>query len=158
MRRASFQDMNCSIAQSLEIVGEWWTLLVLRDSFFGVTRFEDFQERLGVARNILSVRLEKLVQAGLLDRVVYDEPRGRADYVLTRKGRALWPVLTALRDWGDKWVVGRSSAPVEMVHTTCGGRSRAVMHCDRCGQPLKLSETKLVDGPGAKAGSQLPAK
>lgn len=158
MRRASFRDMNCSIAQSLEIVGEWWTLLVLRDAFFGVTRFEDFQERLGIARNILSTRLETLVGAGVLKRVTYDEARGRADYVLTRKGRALWPVLTALREWGDEWVLGRSNAPVEMVHTACGTRSRAVLHCDECGEPLKLGELSLVDGPGATQGSPLPAR
>jgi DNA-binding HxlR family transcriptional regulator len=158
MRRASFQDMNCSIAQSLEIVGEWWTLLVLRDAFFGVTRFEDFQERLGIARNILSVRLETLVEAGVLDRVLYDEARGRADYVLTRKGRALWPVLAALREWGDEWIMGRSNAPVELVHTTCGARGHAVMHCHHCGERLEPGEMVLVDGPGATSGSLLPAE
>jgi DNA-binding HxlR family transcriptional regulator len=150
--------MNCSIAQSLEIVGEWWTLIVVREAFFGVTRFEEFQERLGVARNILSARLGTLVQAGILDRVVYDEARGRADYVLTRKGRALWPVLTSLRQWGDEWVVGRSHAPVNMVHTACGARSRGVMHCEQCGERLKLGEMSLVDGPGTAPGSRRPAK
>jgi DNA-binding HxlR family transcriptional regulator len=158
MRRASFQHMNCSIAQSLEVIGEWWTLLILRDAFMGVTRFEDFQTRLGIARNILSARLDTLVQADVLERVVYDEARDRADYALTRKGRALWPVLTALRQWGDEWMVGRSNAPVEMVHTTCGSRTRAVMHCNHCGEPLKPAQMRLVDGPGATAGSQLPAR
>ncbi len=84
------------VAQSLEIIDEWWTLLILRDSFLGVRRFDDFVDRLGISRNILTNRLDKLVAAGILERRTYDEGRGRHDYVLTDKGRALWPVL-ALR-------------------------------------------------------------
>src|SRR5947208_5704001 len=103
MRRASFADMNCSIARALEVVGEWWTLLILRDAFFGITRFDDFQRRLGIARNILTVRLATLVENGIMERREYDI-RGRADYVLTPKGRALWPALTTLREWGDEWL------------------------------------------------------
>jgi DNA-binding HxlR family transcriptional regulator len=155
MRRASFEDMNCSVAQSLEIIGEWWTLLILRDALLGVTRFEEFHDRLGIARNILSARLDTLVEAGVMDRRVYDESRDRADYVLTKKGRALWPVLTAIREWGDTWVVGKGSAAVTMVHTTCGARTHAVMACEACGEPLRGREIRLVDGPGARADSLL---
>jgi DNA-binding HxlR family transcriptional regulator len=136
MRRASFRDMNCSVAQSLEVIGEWWTLLIVRDAFFGVTRFEEFQSRLGIARNILATRLETLVAAGILERRVYEEARGRSDYVLTEKGRALWPVLTALRQWGDDWLVGEGNEPIEMVHRTCGQRARAEMVCSHCGERL----------------------
>ena len=100
VRKASFADMNCSIAQSLEVIGEWWTLLILRDAFLGVRRFDDFVERLGISRNVLTNRLETLVAAGVLERRPYDEARGRFDYVLTDKGRALWPVMTALRSSG----------------------------------------------------------
>src|SRR5829696_9377464 len=107
MRRASFEDMSCSVARSLEVIGEWWTLLILRDAFFGVTRFEEFQSRLGIARNILTKRLDTLVDAGIFERRVYDEARDRSDYVLTEKGRALWPVLVTLRQWGDEWAMGR---------------------------------------------------
>jgi DNA-binding HxlR family transcriptional regulator len=148
--------MNCSIARSLEIVGEWWTLLIVRDAFFGVTRFEEFQERLGIARNILAVRLDTLVQAGVFDRVVYDQARDRADYVLTKKGRALWPVVTALREWGDEWVLGRANAPVEMVHSSCGARTRAVLCCEKCGQRLTLGTMRLTDGPGSTRESSPP--
>ncbi len=102
MRKASFADMNCSVAQSLEIIGEWWTLLILRDSFLGIRRFDDFVERLGISRNVLTTRLDTLVDAGLLERRPYDDARGRYDYLLTDKGRALWPVMTALRQWGDE--------------------------------------------------------
>jgi DNA-binding HxlR family transcriptional regulator len=98
--------MNCSIAQALEVVGEWWTILILREAFLGVTRFDDFQRRLGIARNVLSVRLDSLVRHGVLDRRPYEPARGRVDYVLTDKGRALWPVLVTLRQWGDEWLTG----------------------------------------------------
>src|SRR6266508_5299643 len=100
MRRASFSDMNCSVARALEIVGEWWSLLSVRDALVGVTRFEEFQQRLGIARNILAARLDTLVAAGVLERRLYDEARERYDYVLSDKGRALWPVVMTLRRWG----------------------------------------------------------
>ena len=112
MRKASFADMHCSIAQSLEIVGEWWTLLILRDAFLGVRRFDDFVERLGISRNVLTNRLDTLVAAGILERRPYDEARGRYDYLLTDKGRALWPVMTALRQWGDEWIYGTGNEPL----------------------------------------------
>ena len=102
MRKVSFADMNCSIAQALEIVGEWWTLLILRDCFLGVRRFDDFVDRLGISRNVLTDRLDKLVAADVLERRTYDEGRLRYDYVLTPKGKALWPVITTLREWGDE--------------------------------------------------------
>jgi DNA-binding HxlR family transcriptional regulator len=106
MRRVSFADMNCGIAQALEVVGEWWTLLIIRDAVLGTTRFEEFHDRLGISRNILSARLDSLVAAGVMERATYEEARGRSDYVLTEKGRALRPVLAALRQWGDEWVLG----------------------------------------------------
>src|SRR6478672_1167773 len=124
--RTSYKDYACSIAQTLEIVGEWWTLLIVRDAFFGVRRFDDFVERLGISRNILTDRLDKLVDAGVLARRPYDEARGRNDYVLTDKGRALWPVLTALRQWGDEWIYGDGNEPVVLEHKACGHRTTAV--------------------------------
>ena len=120
MRKASFADMHCSIAQSLEVVGEWWTLLILRDAFLGVRRFEDFVERLGISRNVLTIRLDSLVAAGILERRPYDEGRGRYDYLLTDKGRALWPVMTALRQWGDEWIYGDGHEPLLIEHRSCG--------------------------------------
>lgn len=159
MRKASFADMHCSIAQSLEIVGEWWTLLILRDSFLGVRRFEDFVSRLGIARNVLTNRLDTLVEAGVLERRAYDEARGRYDYVLTDKGRALWPVMTALRQWGDEWVLGEGAAPVLVEHHAADGswhRTTAVMTCDDCGETLDVRSVRAVAGPGATADSPLP--
>jgi len=99
MERKSFVDMDCSVAQCLEVIGEWWTMLVVRDCFMGVTRFEDFQRRLGISRNILHSRLTTLVDAGILKRVPYSVHPPRDDYKLTAKGLDLWPILTAMRQW-----------------------------------------------------------
>lgn len=140
--------MNCAIARSLEVIGEWWTLLILRDCFFGVTRFEEFQQRLGIARNVLTTRLDTLVDHGVLERRAYDEARGRYDYVLTAKGRALWPVLVTIRQWGDEWILGEENAPIELVHTTCGERTHAELHCDHCGELLDRRAVRAVAGPG----------
>ena len=156
MRRASFDDMNCSIAQSLEVIGEWWTLLILRDAFFGVTRFEVFQERLGIARNILTTRLDTLVDHGVMERRTYDEARGRHDYVLTAKGKALWPVLVTIRQWGDEWVVGKGNEPVRMEHATCGARSHASLTCDHCGERINRRDVRVVAGPGLEDPDMLP--
>ena len=149
MRKASFVDMHCSIAQSLEIVGEWWTLLILRDAFLGVRRFDDFVERLGISRNILTDRLDTLVDAGVLARRPYDEARGRYDYLLTDKGRALWPVMTALRQWGDEWIYGDGNEPLLIEHRSCGSVTTGQMTCSACGETLDVRSVRAVPGPGA---------
>jgi DNA-binding HxlR family transcriptional regulator len=123
-------------------------LLILRDAFFGVRRFEDFHDRLGIARNVLAARLDTLVDADVLERRPYDEARGRYDYVLTTKGQALWPVLVSLRQWGDEWITGPGHEPTELEHTTCGHRTIATMTCDHCGDPLTYHEIRPVPGPG----------
>jgi DNA-binding HxlR family transcriptional regulator len=147
MRRASFADANCSIARSLEVIGEWWTLLIIRDAFLGVTRFNDFQHRLGIAPNILTARLDTLLGAGILERRTYEEARDRGDYVLTKKGRALGPVLVTLRQWGDDWMI--DEPPVALLHTACGEVTRAVLHCEQCGERLVGREMKTIAGPGS---------
>ena len=151
MRKTSFADMNCSIAQSLEIIGEWWTLLILRDSFLGVRRFDDFVERLGIARNVLTNRLDTLVDAGILERRTYDEARRRSDYVLTDKGVALWPVMVALRQWGDEWVLGEGNEPILLEHRSCGHVAGAHLVCDHCGEELDARAVRVVPGPGHSA-------
>src|SRR5688500_10078304 len=149
MRKASFAEMQCSIAQTLEIIGEWWTLLILRDAFLGIRRFDDFVERLGISRNVLTNRLDTLVAADVLERHPYDEARGRYDYVLTEKGRALWPVMTALRQWGDDWILGAGNEPVLLEHRDCGHNTTAQMTCDVCGEVLDARSVRAVRGPGA---------
>ena len=148
MRKASFADMHCSIAQSLEIVGEWWTMLILRDAFLGVRRFDEFVERLGISRNVLTDRLDTLVANGVLERRPYDEARGRYDYLLTDKGRALWPVMTALRQWGDEWIYGAGNEPLLIEHRTCGCTTTALMTCSECGEPLDARSVRVTTTPG----------
>jgi DNA-binding HxlR family transcriptional regulator len=157
VKKVSFADMHCSVAQALEVIGEWWTLLVLRDAFLGVTRFDDFASRLGIARNVLTARLDTLGEHDVLDRVPYDEARGRYDYRLTDKGRALLPVLTAIRQWGDEWILGHDQAPVVVEHTTCGEVSRGILTCDHCGEELTTRTLRARRGPGAADDSLLPA-
>src|SRR5258708_21110430 len=103
VQRTSFEDMNCSGAQCLEVVGEWWSLLIVRDAFFGVRRFDDFQARLGISRNILNDRLTKLVDHGIFERVPYRDNPPRSDYRLTQKGRDLWLPLTPIAQGGERW-------------------------------------------------------
>jgi DNA-binding HxlR family transcriptional regulator len=109
MERKSFADMGCSVAQCLETVGDSWTMLIVRDAFNGVTRFDDFRENLGMPRNTLRDRLAKLVDSGVLAKVPYSDHPPRYDYLLTDVGRDLWPVLTAMRQWGDRH--GRPDGP-----------------------------------------------
>ncbi|HET6811999.1 MAG TPA: helix-turn-helix domain-containing protein [Acidimicrobiales bacterium] len=147
MERKSFADMHCSVAQCLEVVGEWWSLLIIRDVFLGVTRFDQFQERLGISRNILQQRLNHLVEADVLKKVPYSEHPPRYDYRLTAQGRDLWPVLTAMRQWGDRYAAP-DGPPLHVVHKACGRVSHAVMTCSSCGERLTGRDVRAVPGPG----------
>jgi DNA-binding HxlR family transcriptional regulator len=151
MERKSFADMDCSVAQCLEVVGDWWTMLVVRDAFLGVTRFEDFHQRLGISRNILQQRLTKLVTAGVLTRVPYSEHPPRVDYRLTDKGRDLWPVLTAMRQWGDTYAAP-DGPPLEVVHDACGHAGRQIMVCEHCREPVGPRDVHAVPGDGRSPG------
>ncbi len=110
----------------------------------GIRRFDDFVDRLGISRNVLTNRLDTLVDAGILARRPYDEARGRSDYLLTEKGRALWPVITALRQWGDEWVYGPGNEPVTIEHKTCGHATTAQMTSDHCGDVLDARSVRAV--------------
>ena len=151
MQRTSFEDMNCSVAQCLEVVGEWWSLLIVRDAFLGVKRFDDFQSRLGISRNILTQRLNRLVDNGLLERVPYQEHPPRSEYRLTEKGRDLWHVITAMRQWGDRWAAP-AGVPLKMRHKSCGRIVKAVDVCSHCGETLEARAVTAVRGPGAAEG------
>jgi DNA-binding HxlR family transcriptional regulator len=151
MRRTSFQDVTCSVAQCLEVVGDWWSLLIIRDAFLGVTRFDDLQTRLGISRNILTQRLGDLVEGGILRRVPYQDHPPRSEYRLTDKGRDLWHVVTAMRQWGDRWAAP-GGAPLEVRHAGCGQIVTAVPACSHCGEPLDARSVSAVPGPGASAG------
>lgn len=154
MRRTSFEDMHCSVAQTLELVGEWWTLLIVRDLLLGVTRFEVLQERLGISRNILADRLRTLEATGIVDRQPYQERPARYDYRLTDKGRDLWTVVNAVREWGDRWAAP-DGPPMEMIHRRCGRPTSAVLSCSECGEPLEYAELRMRAGPG---GGDVPER
>ncbi len=139
--------MHCSVAQCLEVVGEWWSMLIVRDAFLGVTRFDRFQERLGISRNVLNQRLARLVDQGIMEKVPYSDRPVRYDYRLTEKGRDLWPVITAMRQWGDRHAAP-DGPPVRVVHRSCGRTSQAVYVCSECGEPLDSREVRVERGPG----------
>lgn len=139
--------MHCSVAQCLEIVGEWWSMLILRDAFLGVTRFDQFQERLGISRNILNQRLTRLVEEGIMVKVPYSDRPVRYDYRLTDKGRDLWPVVTAMRQWGDRYAAP-DGPPIEVVHRGCGRACQAVLVCSECGEPVAARDFRVERGPG----------
>jgi DNA-binding HxlR family transcriptional regulator len=148
MQRTSFEDMNCSVAQCLEVIGEWWSMLIVRDAFLGVRRFDDFQSRLGISRNILTNRLTGLVAAGVLDKVPYQDHPPRHEYRLTDKGRDLWPVLTTMREWGDRWAAP-NGAPLEIVHDACGKTTVLQHTCRACGEAVDSRSVRARPGPGA---------
>ncbi len=136
MQRTSFADRPCSIARTLDVVGEWWTLLIVRDVFNGIRRFDDLLEHLGISRNILTDRLNSLVDKGVLKRARYQERPVRYEYRLTEKGLDLLPILLLMMRWGDRWQSGEAGAPVTVMHTDCGHQTSATVVCSQCGQPL----------------------
>jgi DNA-binding HxlR family transcriptional regulator len=128
----------CSAARALEVVGERWSLLILRSAAFaGVTRFTDFQQRLGIAPNVLSARLELFVAEGLM--TVAPSPAGHGEYHLTEKGLAFKHVLVALTEWGDRWAAP-DGPPIEYQHDGCGGHVRSVLRCDACEAELAVQD------------------
>lgn len=149
MRRTSFSDMNCSIARTLELIGDWWTLLIVRDAFFGSHKFGEFEKNLGIAPNVLTQRLGKLVDAGILS-VSSVSQNGRAmAYRLTPKGRDLFPVLMAMMQWGDKHEVGPQGAPVRVLVRSTGQEIATMRLQSASGEPLDVSQVMVVAGPGA---------
>ena len=149
MQLTSLADWNCSIARTLDVVGEWWTLLILRDAFRGTTRFDDFHGSLGMARSVLTARLKKLTDEGVLARTLYSEHPPRHEYRLTEKGLALFPVIAALQQWGDDWATGPAGPSVLLLHTTCGQVSRPELRCPGCGGEVSAATARSVPGPGA---------
>ncbi len=141
-----YDNLDCSVARTLEHIGERWTFMVLRDAFYGVRRFDDFQASLGVARNILTKRLTKLVDAGIMRKERYQEHPPRYEYRLTEKGRELVPVLTSLLAWGDKWET-ESEPPVRLIHPTCANVLHSQTVCSECGGEINVFNLRLDPVP-----------
>jgi len=146
----TYDSQTCSIAATLEVVGERWSLLVVRDAFLGLRRFDEFQRKLGIARNVLQSRLERLVEAGVLERRPYSERPPRYEYRLTEKGVELWPVIVALMKWGDRHAYP-DGPPVVLEHRDCGGEVDDRRVCTRCGAALEAQDAIARPGPGAAA-------
>ena len=147
MHKADLSVLPCSLARTLQVVGEWWTLLVLRDVCFGVRRFDRIQAHLGIARNILATRLDTLAEHGLVTRVQYQRRPDRYEYVATDKGRDLVPAMLALVAWGDRWTSG-GRPPVHFRHAPCGHDTTAAVVCSACGEPLEAGDLDVRDAAG----------
>jgi DNA-binding HxlR family transcriptional regulator len=150
MQFTSLADWNCSIARTLDVVGEWWTLLILRDAFRGTTRFDDFQASLGMARSVLTARLRKLTDQGVLERQPYCEHPPRYEYKLTEKGLALFPIIAAMLHWGDTWAPTPAGPPVVFVHDSCGKVIQPALTCPHCKGEVSTANTRSQPGPGSR--------
>jgi len=144
----TYADINCSIARTLEVVGDRWTLLVVRNALVGVSRFDDFQRSLAIAPNVLTDRLSRLTDSGVLERRQYTDRPARFEYVPTDKGRQLWPLLAAMVTWGDRYYAP-SGAPRILLHDQCGGVLASELICASCRAPIAPDEVVTRDGPGA---------
>ena len=148
MKRTPFRRWPCSIARTVDLLGDWWTPLVLREAFLGTRRFEEIQQRLTIGRTVLSQRLRRLVDEGVLERVKYQERPERHEYVLTQKGRDLFPILLAMAHWGDTWLAETCGPPTVLRHDRCGGFTHAEVVCAECREPLRPDEVTTTIGPG----------
>jgi DNA-binding HxlR family transcriptional regulator len=157
MRWNKLEDEACSMARTISVVGDRWTLLILRDCFLRVRRFEAFQARLGVTRPILARRLRKLVKAFVLAKVPYQQRPLRYEYRLTQKGLDLYPIVMAIVHWGDIHMAGKKGRPLLHRHLACGKAFDPVVVCSECGEPLDPKRVHVHRGPGAASARHLPA-
>ena len=161
MQRTSFSDMACSLARGVDVAGEWWTPLILRDVWMGRTRFDEIQKNLGVSRKLLTDRLDTLVREDVLARVQYQDRPARWEYQLTVKGEELMVVMLALLSWGDRWQSAHTGAPLHLFHEGCRKPIRAEVTCSSCGEPLTVDSVSYEPGPGFRVGRgtrSLPAR
>jgi DNA-binding HxlR family transcriptional regulator len=136
------------VARSVDVLGDHWNLLLIRQACLGTRRFDDFQVALGIGRNILTQRLARLVDEGLFNKVQYQDNPPRFDYRLTEKGRDAYPILAAMAAWGERWLVGPEGTPLVLHHTTCGHDMHAVVVCSECEELLDVRDVRAKAGPG----------
>lgn len=149
MQRKSFVGMNCSIARALEEVGEWWSLLIVREITQGSTRFDEFQRELGIARNILTARLARLTELGIIERYPLTDRANTDGYRLTEKGEDLYPVLVSLMQWGDRWLAPRGKWPMALLDDASGEPVERLAVQAAGGKPLSYKDVRYARGPGA---------
>ena len=150
-----YRDQRCSIAGALEVVGERWSLLIVRDVLLGVRRFDELQANLGIARNVLQSRLTRLMERGVIEKRAYQERPTRYEYFLTEKGLDLWPTIVALLQWGDKYELPEAGPPVLLEHKRCGGAVDEHRICAACGSRLSVRDVVAKAGPGASPNHPL---
>ncbi|MEV5559387.1 helix-turn-helix domain-containing protein [Nonomuraea wenchangensis] len=150
MQRTRFDDMACSIARTLDVIGEPWSPLILRDVYVGIARFDELQRDLGISSKVLSERLKWLIGHEVLERREYSQRPPRHEYVLTRKGRELCDLLLVMARWGDRWTAGPSGPPVLYRHHACGQIGHVELHCSACGQPMRATDVDVLPGPGSE--------
>lgn len=151
MQKISFSDMRCSLARSLDVIGDWWTPLIMRDVFLGVTRFDDIATDLGISRNLLTRRLKHLIARGVISRETYRTRPTRHDYRLTASGLDLIPAILALTAWGDRWAQPAEGPPIRFLHHGCGSVFEAKVTCSGCGAAIDAAEVTALPGPGGAA-------
>ncbi|SDY61696.1 DNA-binding transcriptional regulator, HxlR family [Amycolatopsis xylanica] len=149
MQRTQFGEMACSIARTLDVIGEPWSPLILRDVFVGISRFEQIQQDLGISRKVLTERLKWLVECEVLERREYSSRPPRHEYVLTTKGSELCDLLLTMARWGDRWTAGEAGPPVLFRHHACGEVSHVEPTCSVCGKPMHATDVDPLPGPGA---------
>lgn len=149
MLHRDYPALDCSVAKALEVIGERWSLLIVRSVMHGNRRFGEMQESLGIARNVLSARLQRLVDEEILERRAYQDTPPRYEYFLTQKGLDLWPALIALLNWGDRYSPSPEGPRRLIVHKECGGTVSERGVCESCGKVLTARDAKQVPGPGA---------
>jgi DNA-binding HxlR family transcriptional regulator len=149
MQRTRFGDMACSIARTLDVIGEPWSPLILRDVFVGISRFDQIQRDLDISRKVLTERLKWLVENGVLERRAYSDRPPRHEYTLTAKGLELCDLLMAMVRWGDRHTAGEEGPPVLYRHHACGRIGHADPRCSECGRPMHASDVDVLPGPGA---------
>jgi DNA-binding HxlR family transcriptional regulator len=158
MRWNKLENEACSVARTVSVIGDRWTLLILRDCFLRVRRFDAFQERLGITRPLLATRLRKLVKDGVLTKVAYQQRPTRYEYRLTPKGLDLYPIVISIVHWGDVHMSGRKGRPLLHEHDLCGKTFDPVMTCSRCGEVLNPRQVHVHRGPGATSPRHLPLR
>src|SRR2546423_2074940 len=158
MKRTEFATWPCSVARTVDLLGDWWTPLVLREAFVGVRRFDTMQHSLGIGRTVLTQRLKRLVDEALLDRVLYQQRPDRYEYFLTEKGRDFYPVLAAMIAWGARWLAGEEGPPIVLHHAPCGHDMTARVVCSECGEPIRVKDVRARIGPGYPADLPPPGR
>jgi DNA-binding HxlR family transcriptional regulator len=151
MQRTDFGQMACSIARTLDVIGEPWSPLILRNIYIGITRFEPLQQTLGISRKVLAERLKWLADHGVLERREYSSRPVRHEYTLTPKGTELCDLLLVMVRWGDRWLAGEAGPPVLYRHHACGQISHVEPHCSVCGEPMHATDVDVLPGPGSAA-------